>query len=399
LKGLRRIANDKTQGSGEGSIYKDKDGRWRGSVHLGYRGGKRARRVVSGKTRAAVSEKLKELLRSQQLGLPIQPERQTVGAYLQSWLEQSIKNRVRPKSFVFYEGIIRLHLVPEIGRVRLQKLTPQHVQRLLNSKLESGLSPRMVRHIRTTLISALQMAEKFGAVPRNVAKLVDPPRVPKREVQPFTVEEARCFLAAVACDRLGALFVVALSLGLRLGEVLGLCEDDIDLDACRLTVRHSLERVTDQPFRLVETKSENGRRVLGLPAVTVAGLRRHQAQREQERDLAGSKWKGNPWGLVFTSNVGTPLFHRNVHRRFCQLLDVAGLRRIRPHDLRHSAASLLIAQGVHPKAIQELLGHSSVAFTLQVYGHLFDEAKQETADKMDSVLTSVASTGDSKRVQ
>ena len=134
----------------------------------------------------------------------------------------------------------------------------------------------------------------------------------------------------------------------------------------------------------METKSHHGYRTIILPAVASAALHRQRAAQERERELAGTAWKGSPWPLVFTSTVGTPLFHSNVHKQFWQLLDIAGLRRIRPHDLRHSAAALLIAQGVHGKAIQELLGHGSVAFTLQVYGHLFDEAKRETADKMDS---------------
>jgi len=260
------------RGSGEGSIYKDADGRWRGSVHLGYKAGKRVRKVVSGKTRVEVAEKLKKLLHSQQLGLPVGPERLTLGQWLPEWLSQSVKNRVRPKSYVFYESIVRLHLVPDLGRIRIRQLTPQRVGRLLNSKLESGLSPRMVRHIRTTLITALETALKFGLVSRNVAKLVDPPRVPKREIFPFTVEEARRFLEVVKGDRLGNLFVIMLSLGLRLGEALGLTWDDIDFERSRLTVRHGLEKVTGQPFRLVETKSEGGYHTICLPAVAIAAL-------------------------------------------------------------------------------------------------------------------------------
>jgi integrase len=247
----------------------------------------------------------------------------------------------------------------------------------------------MVRHIRTTLITALETALKFGLVSRNVAKLVDPPRVPKREIIPFTVDEARRFLEVIKGDRLGNLFVIMLSLGLRLGEALGLAWDDIDFERSRLTVRHGLEKLTGKRFRLVETKSEHGYRTIFLPAVALAAL--HHQRAAQDRELAGSAWKGNSWGLVFTSTTGAPLHQRNVHRRFWKLLDAAGLRRIRPHDLRHSAASLLIADGVHPKAIQELLGHASVAFTLQVYAHLFEEARQEAADRMDSILAPVAS--------
>ena len=233
------------RGNGEGSIYKDKDGRWRGSVHVGYSGGKRRRKLVSGKTRAEVARKLSAALRAAEKGMLVGSERQSVADFLDEWLSQTVRNRVRPKSYIFYESIVRLHLKPAIGRVRLAHLTPQHVQRLLNAKLDSGLlSARMVRHIRTTLITALATALKFGVLPRNVAKLVDPPRVPKREIDPFTVAEARHFIEAAEGDRLGHLFVLTLSLGLRLGEALGVCWPDIDLEGNRMTIRHTLQKIT-----------------------------------------------------------------------------------------------------------------------------------------------------------
>ncbi|MCB1020208.1 MAG: site-specific integrase, partial [Acidobacteria bacterium] len=345
----------------------------------------------SGKTRSEVAERLKEVLRDQQLGLPVRSEKQTVADFLHFWLNETVKNSVRPKSFVFYESIIRLHLVPEIGDLRLQKLTPQHVQKLLNTKLGSGLSGRMVCHIRTTLVTALQVALKFGTVARNVASLVDPPRTEKAEIKVLNLDQARHFLNAIKGDRQYALFATTLVLGLRLGEALGLTWDDLDFERGNLTVKRALQRIDGKP-QLVEPKSATSRRRVVLPAVAVAALQHHRAQQEHERAVAGTAWKGNPWNLVFTSTVGTPLFHRNVHRRFCELVKLAGLPPMRPHDLRHSAVALLIAQGVHAKAIQELLGHSSVAFTLQVYGHLFDEAKRETADRMDAVFEPVAST-------
>lgn len=204
------------------------------------------------------------------------------------------------------------------------------------------------------------------------------------------MHEARRFLEILDGDRLKALFVLTLSLGLRLGEEFGLSWADLNFENSRITIRHNLEKVTNQPFRLVETKSDNGFRSLVLPSVAAVLPQRHRGMQQRDRELAGSHWQDNDWDLVFTSTADTPLFHRNVHRHFWDLLDRGGLRRIRPHDMRHSAAALLIAPGVHPKAIQELLGHSSVAFTLQVSGHLFEEAKQETADKMDEVLKPVA---------
>ena len=247
----------------------------------------------------------------------------------------------------------------------------------------------MVRHIHRTLVTALTVATKQGPVVRNVAKLVDPPHVPKPSLLFFSFDQARRFLETAQSHRLSALYAVILSLGLRLGEALGLAWDDIDLEAGKLTIRHSLQRIDRQP-QLMEPKSDSSCRTITLPAVAVAALHHHRARQEEERSWAGTAWKGNPWGLVFTSTVGTPLFARNVHRQFKTLLQRADLPDLRIHDLRHSASAILIAQGVSPKVISYLLGHSSVSFTLQVYGHLMEETKREAADKMDAALTPVA---------
>jgi integrase len=226
------------------------------------------------------------------------------------------------------------------------------------------------------------------------------------------VAEARTFLAAAAADRLYALFAVILALGLRLGEALALSWGDIswadmDVDHGRLTVRYALQRVRPEGEKkrkamLVEPKSTASRRTVRLPAFAVQALARHRALQEQERAFAGAAWLGNPWNLVFTSTVGTPVDGRKVLTRFQKLLEAAGLPKMRVHDLRHSAAAILLASGLSAKAVSELLGHSAVSFTLQVYGHLMDEAKQQTADFMEAALnpvaTSVATSGASQRV-
>jgi integrase len=375
----------KRRGQNEGSIYQMKDGRWRSAVTIGWKNGRYRRKTFTAKTRREVADRLTKALRDQQQGLPVEPNRLTVGQFLGLWLE-STKNSVRPKSYIFYESIVRLHLKPELGSIRLQKLTPERVQGLLNAKMEQGLSPRMVRHIRTTLVTALQQQVDRGNLPRNVASLADPPRLPKAEMQFFSVEQARAFIEASKPDSLHALFAVILALALRLGEGLGVSWDDVDFDAGRLTIRRALQRVKGR-IGLVETKSDSSRRTTVLPAIAVAALHHQRARQQQQRQLAGTLWKGNPDNLVFTSKVGTPVEPRNALRRFQAILAGAGLPKMRLHDLRHSAVALLLGQGVSARAISELLGHSSVAFTLQVYGHLLEETKRETATKMDSALT------------
>ena len=280
------------RGAGEGSIYRMSDGRWRAAVSVGWKDGKRVRKTFTGKTRYAVAEKMKVALTSQQDGLPIAPDRQTATQFLDSWLKDSAQPSVRPKTYIFYEGIIRLHLKPILGRIRLQKLSPQHVQRLLAQKIESGLSPRMVRHIHRTLVTALQLAARHGLVPRNVAALADAPRAPKPEVKFFTMDQARQFLAAVEPLRLCASYVVSLALGLRLGEALGLRGSDVDLETGRLTVRYALQRIKKE-VRLVEPKSASSRRTVTLPAFAISALQHHRVRQQSEKQWAGSGWKGN----------------------------------------------------------------------------------------------------------
>ena len=273
------------RGSGEGSIYKLKDGRWRAAVSVGWKDGKRIRKTFTGKTRYAVAEQMKVALRSQQQGLPIAPERQTVGQFLDAWVEDSARPSVRPKTYIFYESIVRLHLKPVLGKIPLQKLEPQHIQRLMNKKLESGLSPRMLRHIHRTLATALQVAERHDRVPRNVATLTDPPKAPRPEVKFFTMEQARRFLAAIKPHRLCALYAVSLALGLRLGEALGLRWADIDQETGRLTVRYALQRIK-KDVRLVEPKSASSRRTVTLPAFALSALQQHKARQQGELQWA-----------------------------------------------------------------------------------------------------------------
>jgi len=239
-------------------------------------------------------------------------------------------------------------------------------------------------HALATLRSALGTAEKWELVPRNVAALVDAPRIKRYEAQTLTSEQARELVKATAADRLSALYTVALALGLRLGEALGLGWEDVDLANRRLRVRRSLQRI-DGKLQFVETKSEHSNRTLRLPAVCVSSLARHAESQSRERAWAGSKWIES--GLCFTSRVGTPLDGPNVTHQFQRLLEAASLPRMRFHDLRHSAATLLIAQGVHARTVMEILGHSQIAITMNLYGHVLPELHDEAAEKMDVLFS------------
>jgi integrase len=375
------------RGHDEGSIYqRESDGKWVAAVNLGYGpNGKRKRKVFYGLTRREVAEKLKTALHDQQQGtLPQDTERQTVGQFMERWLQDSAKPTVRASTFESYQILTRTHIIPGLGRIQLRKLTPQQVQAFLNHKLESGLSARTVQYLHSILHRALGLAVKWDLVSRNVASLVSPPRVKQNEIQPFTPQQARQFLDAVKGNRLEALYSVALALGLRRGEALGLRWEDVDLDAGTLTVRVNLQRIAGK-LQLVEPKTERSRRTIKLPQMAVAALRNHKVLQLEERLLAGSRWQDS--GALFTSTIGTFIDPRNLNRQFEKMLEQAGLPKRRFHDLRHTCATLLLVQGVHPRVVMEILGHSRISETMDRYSHVVPGLQEDAADRLNKLLS------------
>ena len=249
-----------------------------------------------------------------------------------------------------------------------------------------ALSARTVKHLLVTLRGALSVAVKWDLVPRNVAALVDPPKVARPRLRVFTPEQARAFIEAMKGERLEALFNTTLALGYRQGEALGLELADVDLEKGILTVKQALQRV-NRKLELVPTKADKVH-AIHLPAVTISALHAHRSKQQEERFAAGSKWQET--GFVFTTHIGTPVDARSVIRTFDRILKSAGLPKIRFHDLRHSAATLLLAQGVSPRYVSELLAHSSVSFTLHTYAHVLEQTKREVAMRMDTILNLVA---------
>jgi integrase len=375
------------RGNGEGSIYKRTDGRWCAAISAGLKDGKPLRKCIYGQSKAEVRLKLTKAKRDQDMGLPVAVERQKVSVYLHKWLENSAKPSVRPKTYVSYEQLIRVHINPSVGSKYLEKLAPQHIQQFMNDKLAEGLSTRTVQYLHAVLRRALGQALKWGLVARNVAKLVDAPRVEHKVLRPFTPEEAQKFLEAVKGNRLEALYSVALSLGLRQGEALGLRWEDVDLENGTLSVRYALQRIKGK-LELVEPKTKKSRRTIALPSVAVNALTKHKMVQEAERQWAADRWQEARY--VFTSTIGTPLDDCNVTHQFHRILKTAGLPRLRFHDLRHTCATLLIAQGVHPRYVMEILGHSQIGLTMNTYGHAYLAVQREAATEMDKILNRVA---------
>jgi integrase len=373
------------RGHREGSIYRRRDGRWEARLTSEMADGRRRRVCFYGTTRKAVAERLTKALHDRDHGLPADPSQMTVKAYLARWLEGSVRHSVRPGTFVSYGNKVRLYVIPEIGAVRLQRLTPADVQALYSRLLGRGLSPRSVQYVHAILHRALKQALRWGLVARNVCEAVDRPQVQRREMRALTAGEAARFLEAARADRLGALYVLAVTSGLRQGELFGLHWQDVDLDAARVHVTRQLVSGEDGLPVLTDVKSRAGRRVVEIPALTVAALREHRGRQAEERLRLGDAWEHPE--LVFTTTIGTFLSPTNLTRQsFRPLLKRAGLPLIRFHDLRHTAASLLLAAGVHPKVVQERLGHSSIAITLDTYSHVVPSMQRAAADRLDALL-------------
>lgn len=316
-------------------------------------------------------------------GLPPAPRQLSVARFLSQWLADSVKPRVRPWTYKGYEVIVRVHLTPAIGRVALAELSVQDVQAMVTKQQEQGLASKSIQYIRGVLRTALNDALRWELVHRNVAALARVPSVERKPINPLSPQEARILLAASRYDRLGTLFAVALSLGLRQGEALGLTWDRVDLANRLIHVDRQLQRV-DGKLQLVSLKTTASRRSLPLPDSIALKLEGHRFDQADERRIAGSRWIET--GLVFTSTVGTGLDGTAVTKRFQKFLDRAGIPPRRFHDLRHSCASLLLTQNVAPRVVMEILGHSQISMTMNTYSHVMPEQQRDAATSMDAVL-------------
>lgn len=367
------------RGWGEGSIYRRDDGLYQVRVRVD---GKRLAFY------AASEDEAKRLLRlkvgERERGALVVTANHTVAQYLETWLAEVVTPSVRPSTLARYRQIVTLHLIPAIGRHRLGKLSPQHLSACYR-QLSATLSASTVRNAHGVIHSALDTALQWELVARNVADLVDPPLVKRDEMRFLTADEARRLLDTARGDPLEALYVLALTTGMRQGELLGLKWADLDLKAGLLNVRRSLSRVKGQGFVEQAPKTAKGSRTIALTPIGIDALKHHHTQQLQARLFAGPAWVASD--LVFCTSHGTPIEAQNLRvRSFAPLLKAAGLPSIRFHDLRHSAASLLLALGVHPKIAAEILGHANVSITLNTYSHVAPTLQADAMRRLGELL-------------
>jgi len=372
------------RGNGEGTITRRKDGRWEAKYTV-YTAEGPKRRALYGKTRKVAADKLARALADRTSGHTFDTENMTVGEYLDRWLNDSDKGSVRTSTYERHEQIVRLHLKPALGRLKLSKLTPAHVQGLYRDKLDSGLSPATVQKIHTVLHKALTQALKWNMIPRNAADVVKAPRPVPEEMHPLSPDEARNLIEAARGDKLEAPYILAVHTGMRQGELLGLKWEDVDLNEGVIHIRRTVVRSGGR-ISLGEPKTKGSRRPVHLTGAAVEALKAHLERQLEDIERLGDLYRDH--GLVFTSEVGTLINPSNLRRRSCApLLQRAGLPRIRFHDLRHTCAKLLLSRNVHPKYVQELLGHATVAITLDTYSHVIRGMGDHTARAMEDVFS------------
>ncbi|HEX5156169.1 MAG TPA: site-specific integrase [Ktedonobacterales bacterium] len=342
------------------------------------------RKAYYGKTRAEVQQTLTTALHDRDRGLPITSDRLTLGQYLVGWLDAS-RHQLKPRSWQRYEEITRRHIAPTLGKLPLRKVTPQDVQRLYAAKLDEELSTTTVHYVHRTLRRALGEAERQGMVPRNVARLVTPPRPQRDEMHALDSDQVRRFLGEAVGHRLEAFFTLAIHSGARVGELLALRWKDVSLDRACLSVQATLQRTREGGFTFASPKSARSRRQITLSPTAIVALRRHRAHQLEERLAAGDAWQDND--LVFADILGAPLDGTHVLRyQFAPLLKRAGLPPMRLHDLRHTCATLLLGQGINPKIVSEMLGHSTVAITLDLYSHVLPTMQQSAASALEAAI-------------
>jgi integrase len=381
------MGKTKSRANGDGDVFPRKNKQGMITSYRGaYVGPDGKRRYVSGKNKEEARRALQQARSNTYQGLVFDCQNMKVGEYLDRWLTET-EGTVRQRTWERYESIVRVHIKPAFGRLKLSSLTPSHARALYRKKLDSGLAPRTVNYIHITLHKALNDAVNDGLVPRNVATSVKAPRPEKPEIRPLSPDQARKLIATAngAGDHFAALYVLALHCGLREGELLGLRWDDVDFSGSTATVhvRRTLSE-TRTGHKFEKPKNGKGRSIKCSQKATEA-LRSHRARQGEERLKIGSLWQDN--GLVFLTTTRTTMSGTNLlGRHFKPLLKRAELPAIRLHDLRHTCATILLMAGKHPKYVQELLGHASINITLDTYSHVIEGMDGGLGDAMDEVL-------------
>jgi integrase len=360
----------KKRARGEGSIFKEAStGYWCAKITLpdGQTKRKRAR------SQQIVRDWLLEQRKAVKENLLLKDEQITLGAYLDRFMDDVAAHTLAPSTIRSYSYLIRDHIRPEIGNIKLVNLRPDHLQSLYSEKLNVGLSKRTVQYIHSIIRRSLNQALRWGLIYRNPTDAVTAQRQKRNAPSTLSVDEAKKFLESVRSHRWYPIYLLAIMTGMRKGEILGLHWEDVDLENRSISIKHTLVTIQGRTM-MSRPKSDAARRTIALPEIVSEELRVYQLETNKKE------------GLVFTTSTDRPISQRNLTRHLHAALANAGLQRIRFHDLRHTAATLLLQAKVHPKVVQEMLGHSTIVLTLDTYSHVIPGIQEEAASEMDRLF-------------
>ena len=343
-------------------------------------------------TKKDAEKRLSELLHQLDNGSFINPRKTTLAEFLKRWLKDYAYSNLAPRTAEGYETIIRQHLVPKLGSMPLAKIKPEHIQRyyadtLANGRCDGGgtLSPLTVRHHHMTLHNALKCAVKWGLLVRNPVDAIEAPRATHTEMKVMSEEDINRFLTVIKPTPYYSLFYLALFTGMRRSELLGLRWSDVDLLLCQISVTRAMHRLKNGEIVFRPPKTAKGRRVVSLSPSTVIVLQKHREAQENIQLLQGLRINNDD--LVFSKEDGSPLSPNSITSAWIRLAKRTGLEGIRLHDARHTHASLMLKQGVHPKIVQERLGHSTIAITLDTYSHVTPGLQEAAANRFDDIVS------------
>ena len=378
--------------AGAGTLRQRADGTWEGRLTIGYDPGtgKPVRKSVYGKTQAEVRKKMTATQRAIDNGTYQAPDKTTVSEWLDTWMETFCAAKLKPLTYSSYEVAIRTHIKPAIGALRLQAVRGVHVQKMYNTMLKDGLSPKTIKNVAAILHKAFSVAMKQGMVQANPCDAAELPKAQHKEIKPLTDAEIPLFLEAIESNPLKNAYALCLFAGLREGECLGLSWDQVNFETQRITVSQQLqkEKCKNAKYYIAPTTKSGKPREIQPPDIAFQYLKAERRRQNENQLAAGPLWS-NPDNLVFTDGFGKHISIMTFYKHFKRIAASIGRPDARPHDLRHTAATVAIASGADIKSVQDLLGHATASFTLNVYAHTSDQMKKDTAARMQSYYDSL----------
>ena len=369
----------KKRGQGEGSVFKRKDGLWVAQITI--ETGRQKSKYFHSQREARDWLKLTQTQIDN--GLKLSTANVDLATFLNKWFDAH-KLSVRPNTSALYWQMLDNHIIPSLGKMKLKDIRPDHIQNFYTLKMKAGTSKAVIGIIHSVLHLAFEQAMKWGLIGRNPVDAVIKPKRKSKEIKTLDENQTRALLSTVVNTRYQALFWMAITTGLRKGELLGLKWSDLDWRKKQIQVQRQIQRIQKEGLVFCELKSKSGKRIVVLSDEMINKLQQHLDLQDMGKSFAGDQWQEND--LIFPSNNGTPMDGHHILDKFKKLLKQAELPDMRFHDLRHTAATLMLKQGVHPKIVQERLGHSNITMTLNTYSHVLPSMQEEMANKLDELL-------------